>query len=252
MEQLQALVVSIEEILPKVNLMWVQAPGIARQACPGQFVMVRCGDSYSPLLRRPFSIHRVHQDRIALLFQVVGQGTELLSGQQTDVAIDIYGPLGRGFSTDPSAKRLLLIAGGIGIAPLVSLADHALQQGKLVTMVVGAQAATRIYHKKLLPKGAQVHLVTEDGSQGERGMVTDIAARFANETDQVFACGPTAMYRSLAACPEFREKPVQVSMEVVMGCGVGACYGCTINTISGLKQVCRDGPIFNLRELVWE
>ena len=249
MEQLLAPIVSANEMWPGVHLLWARAPEIAQEAKPGQFVMVRCGNTLNPLLRRPISIHQARGDQIALLFQVVGKGTEWLSERTKGDNLDLLGPLGKGFHVDETSSHLLLMAGGIGIAPLAFLAEKALNDGRSVDMILGARTAARLYPKRLLPRRAEVLLVTEAGSKGEMGMATHFTGRFADRVDQVFACGPAAMYRSLRDCHELNRKQVQISLEVMMGCGVGACYGCTVMTASGARQVCKDGPIFDLKDI---
>jgi dihydroorotate dehydrogenase electron transfer subunit len=231
---------------------------------PGQFITVRCGDF---TLRRPFSVHQVSSREIALLFKVAGKGTLWLSQRQTGEKIDILGPLGKGFSIESAARNLLLVAGGIGIAPLVFLMRCASSQNQ-VTLIHGASTAAQLYpfsfagkrRSKLspLPKGVQFIPVTEDGSMGKKGMATDISPDFLDWADQVYACGPVDMYKAMAEMSwrakqrNLKLRKCQVSLEVRMGCGFGACYSCTINTKKGLKQVCRDGPVFELDDIIWQ
>lgn len=245
--------------MPGVHLIWLESPGIASAASPGQFVMVRCGDGSECPLPRPLSIHQRDGSRIALLFAVVGRGTEWLSQRKADDTIDIFGPLGNGFSIKPSARNLLLVAGGIGIAPLCFLEDRAIIQGHSVQLLEGAATASQLY--KVKPAAATQYsstgtvkpaATTEDGSAGTKGMVTGILRDFIGWADQVFACGPVSMYRTIARMPELKGKPVQVSLEVRMGCGRGVCYGCTVKTKNGLKQVCQDGPVFDLDDIIWD
>jgi dihydroorotate dehydrogenase electron transfer subunit len=226
-------------------LLWLEAPQIAQEARPGQFVMVRC-EEYQ--LRRPLSIHLFEGDEIALLFNIVGGGTQWLSQRQPGDKLDLLGPLGNGFKVNPNAKNLYLVAGGIGIAPLVFLAEEAVKQGKEVTLLYGTASAAQLYPH--LPD-AKIITATEDGSKGKKGMITDILHDFIKDADQLFACGPLAMYKTMAQMPELKKKPVQISLEVRMGCGLGVCYGCTVKTKNGLKQVCRDGPVFELNDILW-
>jgi dihydroorotate dehydrogenase electron transfer subunit len=274
-------VASNVEVMPGIHLMWIKTPDIAAAALPGQFITVRCGDF---TLRRPFSVHRSRFDRdsgegeIALLFKVAGKGTLWLSQRQTGERIDILGPLGDGFSIEPGARNLLLVAGGIGIAPLVFLMQHASSQHQ-ITLIHGASTAAQLYpfssagkkRSRLspLPKGVQLVPVTEDGSMGKKGMATDILPDFLDRADQVYACGPVDMYKAMALTlnpsplkgedkgegekqSNLKIRKCQVSLEVRMGCGFGACYSCTINTKKGLKQVCRDGPVFELDDIIWQ
>ena len=249
-----ARVAANTEPVPQAHLLWLEAPPIASQSQPGQFVMVRCGEKEEYQLRRPLSIHQREGSQIALLFSVVGKGTQWLSQRQPGDRLDLLGPLGNGFNVNPGSKNLLLVAGGIGIAPLYFLADEAIKQGKEVTLLVGATTATQLYPSKLLPK-VKLVTTTEDGTAGEKGMITDILPDYINWADQIFACGPLPMYRNMANnYPQLKKsgKSTQISLEVRMGCGLGVCYGCTVKTRKGLKQVCQDGPIFELDDVLWE
>ena len=271
------------EVMPGVNLMSIEAPDIAATAQPGQFITVRCGDF---TLRRPFSIHRssplrgddTAEGQIAILFKVAGKGTLWLSQQKARQKIDILGPLGKGFAIEPKSERLLLVAGGIGIAPLVFLMQQASAQHQ-ITLIQGARTAFQLYPfssegKKRtglspLPKRVQFSPLTEDGSVGQKGRATDVLPDYLDWADQVYACGPIDMYkamaRSFSSSPlkgedkgegekriNLKLKRCQVSLEVRMGCGFGACYCCTINTKKGLRQVCRDGPVFELDDILWQ
>ena len=277
MRQTLRSVVSNEEIMPGTYLMRIEAPDIAGSAQPGQFITVRCGDF---ILRRPFSVHQVggnnviaseaKQSQLALLFKIVGKGTLWLSQQQTGDRIDILGPLGNGFSLPPTkagkSRHLLLVAGGIGIAPLALLIQYASSQQQ-ITLIHGASTAAHLYpfssldskRKGLwhLPKGVQFIPVTEDGSIGQKAMATNIIPDFLDWADQVYACGPIDMCKTMAKMARQAKRnnlkltKCQVSLEVRMGCGFGACYGCTINTRKGLKRICRDGPVFELGDIIW-
>jgi dihydroorotate dehydrogenase electron transfer subunit len=251
LKQAKANVVVNNEIMPGVYLIWLDCPQIEK-AEPGQFVMVRCGEDFELPLRRPLSIHQQDGKRLALLFNVVGKGTHWLAQRQTGDELDLLGPLGNGFNIDSDAKNLLLVAGGIGIAPLVFLAQQTLSQGCQVELLLGAATAAQLYPQNLLPPKVKLITATEDGTAGKKGMLTDYLPDFINEADQVFACGPVSMYQTMAKQKLATKKPVQVSLEVRMGCGLGICYGCTVKTQNGLKQVCQDGPIFNLDDILWE
>ena len=304
MKQSLCIVTSNTEVIPGVNLMWLEAPDIATAAQPGQFITVCCDDF---VLRRPFGIHQVDSNHVALLFNVKGKGTFWLSQRQVGDKIDILGPLGRGFSIESGSRNLLLAAGGIGIAPLAFLVQHAFLRHSII-LIHGAVTADQLYHCSSLPlfrdqsilkeegKGdgekqsnllPQVRFipVTEDGSLGRRGLVTDILPGFLDWADQIYACGPLDMFKTMAnmlcnsksfasynseeterlknvardqlsfvIASEAQQslERCQVSLEVRMGCGIGACYGCTINTRKGLKRVCRDGPVFELGDILWE
>ena len=244
---------SNDEILPGTHLVWLQAPQIAGLARPGQFVMVRCSDSFDPFLRRPLSIHRVDtaDGLIALLFEVVGRGTSWLSRAAPGDEIDIVGPFGNGYSLDLADAPLLLIGGGIGVAPLLFLSDEATARGYSVTLLMGARTRTLLYPASLVASNVLYVKATEDGSEGVAGKVTDVIDPYMGQSDHVFACGPAAMYRCIAEGGNLRRKTVQVSFEALMGCGVGACCSCTIKTRGGLRRVCKDGPVFELADIIW-
>jgi len=208
---------------------------------------------------------------------VAGKGTLWLSQRQKGDKIDVLGPLGKGFSI-PSviarhevprqSRNLLLVAGGIGVAPLVFLLQRASRQHS-VTLIYGASTARELYPLSF-PSGVQLVPVTEDGSVGKKGLVSEILSDFLDWADQIYACGSLGMYKAMALTlnpspskgegkgegekrsEESKLKKCQVSLEVRMGCGMGACYGCSINTKKGLKKVCRDGPVFQLDDILWE
>jgi dihydroorotate dehydrogenase electron transfer subunit len=239
--------------MPRVYLIWVESPPLARTSKPGQFVMVRCGEE--TVLRRPLSIHQQADNaRLALLFSVVGKGTHWLSQCQAGDTIDLLGPLGNGFSINHDSQNLLLVAGGIGIAPLCFLAQQASNQGRSVKLLLGTPTASQLYPKNLLPPETELITTTEDGTVGRKGMVTDLLPDTINWADQIFVCGPTPMYHNIARRNQqlLRGKPTQISLEARMGCGLGVCYGCTVKTRRGTKQVCKDGPIFDLGDIIWE
>ena len=251
MKQVTASVIANSEIMPRVHLIWLESPQIVSDTKPGQFFMVRCGED--TLLRRPLSVHQLDSNNLAFLFSVEGKGTHWLSKRQVGNRIDLFGPLGNGYSIHPDSQNLLLLAGGVGIAPLRFLADEAIEQGKTVTLLMGTQTSGHLYPESLLPLGIASAKATEDGTVGYRGMITDLLSDYIDWADQVFACGPFPMYHAMVDkyWKFLNNKPVQVSLEVRMGCGFGVCYGCTVKTRNGLKQVCRNGPVFDLDEILW-
>ena len=283
MKQLICTISHNEEIMPDVHLISFESPYIANTAQPGQFITISCNDV---LLRRPFSIHEVNSGQVSILFQGVGKGTTWLSKQQKGIKLDILGPLGNVFKIESQSKHLLLVGGGIGIAPLIFLVQRTLPEHS-VTIVHGASTANLIYplssvfirssaerdrkdNSSVLNSRFHYVKVTEDGSSGHNGMATDVVIDHLNWADQVFACGPTNMYMTMSAlCKNMQiTKPgngpielyednkaklqrCQISLETVMGCGIGSCYGCSINTKDGMRTVCRDGPVFELDQVIW-
>jgi dihydroorotate dehydrogenase electron transfer subunit len=227
-------------------LMWLDCPEISYEARPGQFVMARCGEE--TVLRRPLSIHRIEGDKFALLYAVIGQGTQWLAERRPGDTLDVFGPLGNGFTVYPDSRNLLLVAGGMGIAPLYFFAEEYSGQGRDVTILYGTANKDRYY----LPSGITEVAATEDGSVGHKGMITELMTEYVEWADQIFTCGPFPMYKALSQMPELKSRPVQVSLEMRMGCGMGTCYACTIRTRQGLRQVCKDGPVFNLNDIILE
>ena len=230
----------------------LNCPEIAQEAQPGQFVMVSCG--VDCVLPRPFSIHQViNQEDLELYFAVLedGKGTDWLSQRKVGDKIAVIGTLGNGFNISPQSHNLLLVAGGMGIAPLYFLAEEALKRGLSVTLLYGT-AIKNWYVQEYLASEIPIISATEDGSIGKKGRVTDLLPDFTDWADQIFACGPMPMYKAMAQMPELKDRYVQVSLEVRMGCGRGVCYGCTIKTKHGLKKVCEDGPVFDLEDIIWD
>ncbi|MCL4464615.1 MAG: dihydroorotate dehydrogenase electron transfer subunit [Chloroflexi bacterium] len=254
-------IVARDELAPGTVLLRLRAPALARAARAGQFVHVRCGDSHDPLLRRPISLHRVgvagadrgglQPDEVALLLQVVGRGSAWLAQRRLGDELDVLGPLGRGFRPEPKAGHLLLVGGGLGVAPLVMLADEAVRAGLAVTLAMGTRTAAGVFPARLLPEEVEYAVATEDGSLGQKGLVTDLLPALLPWSDQVFACGPWPMLRALRRLLQLTPaKRAQVSLEERMGCGVGVCYGCVVETRHGRRRVCHDGPVFNLDDVV--
>ena len=253
MKLVSAPIISNTEVLPNIYLLQAQAPEIASLAYPGQYVMVRCGEGYDMPLRRPLGIHRISKGGIALLFTVIGRGTEWLSQRKAGESVDLFGPLGKGFEIYPSSRNLLLVAGGVGVAPLMALAEHAKAKGLKFKLVIGEKNAAKIYPERLLPSGIKPVVTTEDGSLGQKGMVTDVLPQLIPAADQIFVCGPLPMYRAIAKMGnKLGNKPTQVLLEMVMGCGVGACLSCSIETKSGRKLVCKDGPVYEFGDILWD
>src|SRR4030043_1387228 len=197
MNQLKSRIVSAVEAIKGVYLFRLEAPEIAREAKPGQFVMVRCAKE--TILPRPFSVHAVNGKEIALLFSVVGKGTGWLSLKKKGDTLDIFGPLGNGYTIKPGSKNLLLIAGGMGIAPLRFLAETAAGEGKKVTVIIGARSGDcllpisppqSLFNKGMLPASFQCINATEDGSEGFKGLATQLIPHYMEGIDQVFAWGP--------------------------------------------------------------
>lgn len=250
-----ATVVSNEEVYEDTFLMWLSCPPVARGAAPGRFLMVRCGDGLDPLLPRPMSFHRFReqhgQRQFAILHDVRGRGTAWLSGRRPGDSVRVFGPLGHGYSAAPQTQNLLLVAGGIGAAAVIALADEAVAAGKNVTLLQGARTESKLYPATMLSAEVEAVSATEDGSTGYKGQVTELLAERLPWADQIFACGPNQMFAAMADVLRAAgsRKPVQALIEERMACGTGICYGCAVFTRKGVKLVCKDGPRFELRDV---
>lgn len=260
MRQVQALVVENREVAQGSYLLRLHAPEVAAHARPGQFVHVRCSPvaasdsaTWDPLLRRPLSLLRIRRaaGEIECLYDVVGRGTAILSRVRLGEALDVLGPLGRPFEIKGKTRHALMVSGGVGIVPLVALAEEALTKDVAVTLVAGFRTAAKVCPAELLPPEVEYVVTTDDGTAGRPGFVTQAIAEHLSWADQVFACGPLPMLEALASLDLPRSLPVQISMEEHMGCAMGVCLGCVVQTRRGLQRVCRDGPVFDLREMGW-
>jgi len=253
MYQIKAKILFNEKIISGHYKMRLYAPGIAQKAKPGQFVHIKIKDGYDPLLRRPFSIHGCEGEKIEILYKVVGRGTESLSRKKIGNEIDTLGPLGQGFKINPDLKRIVLVAGGMGIAPLYFLAEKL--NRKDILILLGAESKGKILCLEDLKNlNVRAKIATEDGSQGHKGLISDFLFHFIKESSQidlVCACGPIPMLKKIAQLSLKNKIPCQVSLEQTMGCGMGVCLGCTIRGKSGYLRVCSDGPVFQANQILW-
>ncbi|MBM3139310.1 MAG: dihydroorotate dehydrogenase electron transfer subunit [Chloroflexi bacterium] len=256
MRRFEAEVTESARLYGSTHVLWLRREDALRTITPGQFVMLTCGEGADPLLGRAMSIHRLREGSAgpewSILFDIVGRGTEWLSQRRDGDLVRVVGPLGRGFEPRPRVQRLLLIGGGIGCAPLIWLADEVAAEGREVTLVLGGRTEAQIFPPHLLPPAVEVIVTTEDGSLGERGRVTAPFERLLPWCDQAFACGPEPMFGALheVARRSGLRKPVQALLEARMGCGFGICYSCAVfPRRGGVKLVCHDGPMFDLRDL---
>ena len=210
---------------------------------PGQFVQVSVPGKF---LRRPFSVCDCEGDVLTLCVQRIGAGTEALCGMAPGAQLDLLTGLGNGFDTRHVTPMPLLIGGGSGVGALYGLAKELCARGKIVTVVMGFRTADDVYYvNQYQDLGADVYVYTEDGSRGGAGIATDALGL---QHSELFACGPLGMLETLDAMEEL---DAQFSLEARMGCGFGACMGCTIDTLQGAKRVCVDGPVFPGRTVYW-
>jgi dihydroorotate dehydrogenase electron transfer subunit len=252
-----------QKIAPQHFKLIVSSGYISSHAEPGQFVNVKCGESYDPLLRRPLSVHRISNEhkRFELLYEVVGRGTELLSRFSVGTELDVLGPLGKGFTIDKNKQIAILVGGGMGVAPLLMLADELKNKVKAIYVLIGAKTRNRVLCEQDF-KGLtdQVLISTDDGSYGKKGFVPDILLDFIENTlgtrnwglGAIYACGPQLMLKAVTDIAFQKKIDCQLSMEQHMACGIGTCLGCVIKTKDGYKKVCDEGPVFNAEEIIWQ
>jgi len=244
-----------DRVTEGVGLLALRAPRIAASVAPGQFVHLRISVGSEFLLRRPFSVHRASSEVIEVLYQVLGRGTRELSQRRPGDVMDAIGPLGHGWDVPAGSAHVLLVAGGLGAAPLGMLAEQLSARGVAVSVAQGAPTADRLVARDLFESVARrVDVATDDGSSGERGFVTRVSERLMAEDrpDVVCVCGPEVMARAVAAQAAAAGIPCQVSLERLMACGIGACLSCVVTTADGRKRACVDGPVFDAGEVCWD
>ena len=248
MIQQLCLVQSCHEVAAKTFLIRFASPVIAASAQPGQFVNILASVSgEGPLLRRPFSIARVENESIEVVFHVIGLGTKLLSHLQPGDWIDVLGPLGQPFRADTEYDTALVVGGGIGVAPFPFLTEYVLKRGKQVETFVGFRTAAQIVAEHL----HHVHIATDDGSSGFHGTVVQLLETSLVQhkfgTMKIFACGPTVMLKSLTELARRLRICCEMSLEGQMACGIGICQGCAVERVTDpatYALVCKDGPAF--------
>jgi dihydroorotate dehydrogenase electron transfer subunit len=256
MEQIQNIykIISNEKVCPQYWHMAFNAPGINAEVKPGQFVHIRTDEQgVQPFFRRPFSVYRA-QKYVEIFYEVVGPGTKLLSLKKKGDTIDVLGPLGTPFEMPPpSAKQVILIAGGIGIAPMLILSDVLKKKKCDLVLLFGGRDRGHVYPMhEFKDNGVKVHIATDDGSVGDKGHVNVLFDKIKKDPGQTFiyTCGPVPMMKAVQAFAAQHGILGQAACEETMACGLGACLGCSIETKNGFKTVCHDGPAFDLDEVI--
>lgn len=243
MKQTSMMVLKNNPIIQNVYKLTLSGDTSAIQR-PGQFLEIQVPGHF---LRRPFSVCDWNRDTVTVVYRVIGRGTNTLAAAVPGDGLNVLTGLGNGFDTSVSGERPLLAAGGSGVPMMLSLAKQLLAEGKQVTAVLGYQTGTDIFlADDIRALGADVRLFTEDGQYGTKGRVPD-GMRDLDYT-YFYACGPAGMFRAIN---QIARTSGQFSFEARMGCGYGACMGCTIQTANGPKRVCKDGPVFTREELLW-
>jgi dihydroorotate dehydrogenase electron transfer subunit len=269
--QAQGIVLKNQRIQSLYFLLEIDCPPIAPLLKPGQFVMLKVYGSEAPLLRRPFSLfkkdlkgsfEKEKRGWFSILYKKVGRGTQKMTELERGERVDLIGPLGNGFTPPPpsSFKDAILIGGGVGIVSLLPLAE-ALEAGSRLSVLIGGKTKTDILCLKDFKKlGSNIFVATEDGSLGHKGTVIDL---FLSKREKlwrdgpcpIYASGPLGMLKGLARALGSKKSLCEASFEARMACGFGACWGCVIKTrdpTTPYQRVCKEGPVFNLGEIIWE
>ncbi len=251
-------VVANEQLTPSINVIALQAPELALRFKAGQFMEIKVSESLFPLLRRPFSIHRIVGERIEIMNKVVGTGTRRLYDIKAGEKLQVLAPLGNRFGYDKDDFDVgVLISGGIGVAPMALLEETLRSKGKEVLNIVGAKTVEELATRYL----TNIHLATDDGTAGFKGHVVELFSRLLptlkGKRLRVFACGPNPMLNALAKFCQAQHIPCEVSIESIMGCGIGICYGCPIRIRNAegkihYRLLCQYGSIVEACQVVFD
>ena len=264
-----AVVVSNTHLSNDYNVLALAAPAVASQAQPGQFVMVKLGGGSDPLLRRPFSVFEVLRDAarhvtgLSLLNKRVGVTTRMLFALKPGDRVRCLGPLGRPFSVTDPPEQAWMVAGGVGLAAFATLAAALRERDIETVLFYGGRSAIDLFHLDQFQQlGVSLALATDDGSRGDHGNVTVPLARALGHADRtapvrIYACGPTPMMRAVAELTASHDRATEVSLEQVMGCGLGGCYSCVVPVRcdggpAHFVRSCLEGPVFDGATVVWE
>ncbi len=222
---------------------------------PGQFVQVKVDKTSTVFLRRPFSVHNIDyvENSLSLFIKIVGEGTNCLANLGADESLNIIYPLGKGFNIKKVSKALL-VGGGCGIAPLLYLAKCLKQKDVKQDIILGARTADDLFLSEEYAIYGDLFTITDDGSEGEKGFVTDHSLFKTDKPDydRIYVCGPEPMLKVVAKIAKQKNIDCEVSLENTMACGYGACLCCVTDTVEGNKCVCTEGPVFNINQLKWE
>lgn len=261
-KQVAAKIIRKEKVAQDIFKLTLFSPLIAKEGKPGNFVHIRVSQTEFPLLRRAFSLHKTnpHKGEFELLFKVVGPGTKILSEKKAGEQLDLIGPLGNRFSFPLGNQKVMLVAGGMGLAPLWFLLKKILEKKNFkkdnIIFFQGAKNKKEILYSKELKFLGIKHLIsTEDGSLGYKGLITDLLVKEVRIKDKVkiYACGPSGMMKFISDISRKANLDCQLSLEAHMPCGVGACAGCVVkakkNKDFEYNRICSDGPIFDAREV---
>ncbi len=247
-------VVSNEKLCPRFYRLAIDAKLILKEIQPGQFIHIRVNDGLEPFFRRPFSVYRA-QKYVEIFYEAIGPGTKILSLKKKGDDIDVLGPIGKPFSMPPKGtKQVVMIAGGIGIAPFLLLSDVLKEKNFELILLYGGRTKDHVYPmKEFKANGVKVFVATDDGGVGVKGRVAKLFLKISldSKTTFLYTCGPHAMMKAVQEFAGKHNLRGEAACEEVMACALGACLGCSIRTHSGFKTVCYDGPVFDLQEVIF-
>jgi dihydroorotate dehydrogenase electron transfer subunit len=255
MKQLKDLkITSVEYLHPRFVLIKLKSDEALPEIKPGQFVEVKVEGSASTFLRRPISINYVDKENseIWLLVQLVGDGTRAMARLNEGDSLNVLFPLGNGFAAPKKGEKVLLVGGGVGVAPLLEYGKALKEAGAKPVFLLGARTKADLMQLDLFGKYGDVYITTEDGSEGEKGFVTQHSVLTKESFDRISTCGPKPMMVAVARFAKANSIPCEVSLENMMACGLGACLCCVEKTVKGNVCVCKEGPVFNINDLAWQ
>jgi len=248
-------VTSAEQLSERYLLLSATNPACSLpEMCPGQFAQLRIDDSKETFLRRPISLHHVDYERneVSFLVQKVGKGTASLWQKKQGSTLNVILPLGKGFSMPTSSQqKFLLVGGGVGVAPLLFMGEAMQRMGVRPAFLLGARSKSDLLLLDKYRALGDVYVTTEDGSEGEKGFVTQHSILRTERFDSIAVCGPKPMMMAMASYAKQASIPCEVSLENMMACGLGACLCCVEDTQDGHVCVCKDGPVFDVNKLKW-
>ncbi|MBR6852556.1 MAG: dihydroorotate dehydrogenase electron transfer subunit [Prevotella sp.] len=244
----------VEQIHQRYVLIKLTHENTLPEMLPGQFVEVRVDGSPSTFLRRPISINFVDRENneLWLLVATVGEGTKQLAKLKFGDVLNCVLPLGNGFTPAKQGEKVLLVGGGVGVAPLLYMGAEMKRQGIEPTFLLGARTANDLLMLPIFNKYGRAYVTTEDGSMGEKGFVTNHSILNQEHFDRISTCGPTPMMKAVARYARQNNVDCEASLENLMACGLGACLCCVEKTTEGNLCVCKDGPVFNIKKLLWQ
>ncbi|MDI6765322.1 MAG: dihydroorotate dehydrogenase electron transfer subunit [Bacteroidota bacterium] len=250
MIQVESLITHIDNPSENIFIFTINSPQIAAKAEPGQFLNIKVNDSTVPLLRRPFSVYHTNGEEVSIIFNIVGQGTKILSTKKVGDMLNIIGPLGNSFHIEEDYLTAVLVGGGLGVAPFPLLVKKLKVKNKRTITFLGARKADQVITNNL----EDVKIATDDGSAGYHGTVVALVEQYLQsreiEKPKIYACGPVPMLNALADVIKLHQVECEMSLEVNMACGFGICQGCVIELSTPERKyalVCKDGPMFNSR-----